>query len=131
MANASPLSVFYGADEIYDEQGIIGFWTSFSSAGLRTISYIMIELGAYDFLKSLYSTIFGLGVDYQMTQLDLIVVAAVVGGIAGYLTKPFDNIKIKLMGGLCSNFIDCVSENIESNGVTSFFLGGVARVCEP
>lgn len=126
-------SVAEGFSTIWKNEGILGFFTGYSGVCLRDVPYTMMELGIYDNLKSMYinwkSERSSDGEDYQITQWDEIIAAAITGGIIGYLTAPLDNIKTKLMVDVgYSGFFDCVSKTVSANGLGALFNGGGARV---
>eukprot|EP00816_Leptocylindrus_hargravesii_P011346 CAMPEP_0196804206 /NCGR_PEP_ID=MMETSP1362-20130617/3757_1 /TAXON_ID=163516 /ORGANISM="Leptocylindrus danicus, Strain CCMP1856" /LENGTH=414 /DNA_ID=CAMNT_0042176333 /DNA_START=346 /DNA_END=1593 /DNA_ORIENTATION=+ len=142
-----------GILQIYSTSGILGFFTGFTGVCLRAVPYTMIELGLYDWIKKWYTAIIIAkrkaqeNNRAQLTPKELIVIASMVGGIAGYLTTPLDNIKTKIMlnsskysstsnNGPIVAIIACARDMIESSnanhggrrGVRSLFDGGVARV---
>eukprot|EP00814_Leptocylindrus_danicus_P000162 CAMPEP_0116007228 /NCGR_PEP_ID=MMETSP0321-20121206/2176_1 /TAXON_ID=163516 /ORGANISM="Leptocylindrus danicus var. danicus, Strain B650" /LENGTH=342 /DNA_ID=CAMNT_0003475887 /DNA_START=509 /DNA_END=1537 /DNA_ORIENTATION=- len=143
-------SVSEGIVQIYSTSGILGFFTGFTGVCLRAVPYTMIELGLYDWIKEWYTAIIiakRKAEDKNRAQLtpnELIVIASMVGGIAGYLTTPLDNIKTKIMlnsskyssTGPIVAIMACARDIIESSnanhgdrrGVRSLFDGGVARV---
>ncbi|GMH77656.1 hypothetical protein TL16_g07486 [Triparma laevis f. inornata] len=66
----------------------------------------------------------------ELTQFDEILCAAVTGGLTGYFTNPADVVKTKLMTdtSLYTGFFDAGRKQISSQGMSSLFNGGVARV---
>lgn len=94
-------SVAEGFSTIWKNEGILGFFTGYSGVCLRDVPYTMMELGIYDNLKSMYinwkSERSSDGEDYQITQWDEVIAAAITGGIIGYLTAPLDNIKVSMV----------------------------------
>eukprot|EP00586_Coscinodiscus_wailesii_P023217 CAMPEP_0172508234 /NCGR_PEP_ID=MMETSP1066-20121228/210451_1 /TAXON_ID=671091 /ORGANISM="Coscinodiscus wailesii, Strain CCMP2513" /LENGTH=162 /DNA_ID=CAMNT_0013286139 /DNA_START=44 /DNA_END=529 /DNA_ORIENTATION=+ len=99
------------------------YFRGYGGVCLRDVPYTMLELGIYDNLKSWYGSTgrhrlrsrsseenrrgggggaANEGTTATTTQLflsrtDEIVIAAVTGGITGFLTNPFDAVKTKLM----------------------------------
>ena len=63
-------------------------------------------------------------------QFDEILCAAFTGGITGYFTNPMDVVKTKLMTdtSLYTGFFDAGRKQISSQGLSSLFNGGAARV---
>jgi len=129
-------SVGEGIKTIFKNEGILGFFSGYGGVCFRDVPYTMLELGLYDNFKSLYlkyktkkspssnpSTI-------ELTQFDEILCAALTGGLTGYFTNPADVVKTKLMTdtSLYTGFFDAGRKQISSQGMSSLFNGGVARV---
>lgn len=126
-------SVRQGVKQIFKTEGILGFYAGYSGVCLRDIPYTMLELGIYDNFKSMYLKFKNRnskkGQELKTTQMDEILAAAVSGGITGFLTAPFDNIKTKLMVDVGYNgFFDCVTKTVNSGGISALFAGSAARV---
>lgn len=126
-------SIIDGITSIYESEGISGLYTGFSGVCVRDVPYTMLELGLYDNLKRTCLQFKDRGTNGDMseiTQTDEIIAAALTGGIAGYLTAPFDVIKTKLMvdHDMYNGFIDCTMKTIHNHGIESLFQGGVARI---
>ena len=66
----------------------------------------------------------------ELTHFDEILCAALTGGLTGYFTNPADVVKTKLMTdtSLYTGFFDAGRKQISSQGMSSLFNGGVARV---
>lgn len=126
-------SVRQGVKQIFKTEGILGFYAGYSGVCLRDIPYTMLELGIYDNFKEMYLKFKNrnskAGQQLKTTQFDEILAAAVSGGITGFLTAPFDNIKTKLMVDVGYNgFFDCVTKTVNSGGISALFAGSAARV---
>jgi hypothetical protein len=126
-------SVSQGVKQIFKNEGILGFYAGYSGVCLRDIPYTMLELGIYDNFKSMYLKFKNRnavkGQEVKTTQMDEILAAAVSGGITGFLTAPFDNIKTKLMVDVgYKGFFDCVTKTVNSGGISALFAGSAARV---
>lgn len=136
MGQISSLSE--GIVNIWANSGWMGFFTGFTGVCLRAVPYTMIELGLFDLIQRWY-TVVTIATrqkqqkqQQQLSHEELIAIASVVGGIAGYITTPLDNIKTKIMLSSSSSsskgIMSCAYNIVESNGVWSLFDGGVARV---
>lgn len=128
-------SIRQGIPLIFKNEGILGFYSGYSGVCLRDIPYTMMELGIYDNLKSMILKFKNRDVPEGApqkpgNQLDEILAAAISGGITGFLTAPFDNVKTKLMvdTGMYNGFFDCVAKSVKENGIGSMFSGSAARV---
>ena len=102
------------------------FFEGWDGVLARGVPYTMLELGVYDQIKNTYKAQFGLS---SLQAWEEVVAAAITGGIAGYLTTPFDTIKTKLVvdtydGG----FMECLLTTVHDHGVAALFAGGIARV---
>lgn len=128
-------SLRQGIPAILKNEGILGFYSGYSGVCLRDIPYTMMELGIYDNLKTMIMNFKNRDVPEGApkrpgSQWDEILAAAISGGITGFLTAPFDNVKTKLMvdTGLYNGFFDCVAKSVRDNGIGSMFAGSAARV---
>ena len=129
-------SIIDGISSIYESEGILGLYTGFSGVCVRDVPYTMLELGLYDNLKRICSQFKQRGGNGdqegpEITQTEEIIAAALTGGIAGYLTTPFDVIKTKLMVDhdlLYNGFVDCAIKSVNNYGIESLFQGGAARI---
>jgi len=128
-------SIWDGCTSIYNADGILGFYKGFTPLCMRDVPYTMLELGLYDFLKRTYSDMRNNdrkdGAEVSLTQMEEICAAAMTGGIAGYVTTPFDTLKTKLMVDdqmMYTGFVDCLVKSINEHGLDSLCQGGVARI---
>jgi len=126
-------SIRQGVPQIFKSEGILGFYAGYSGVCIRDVPYTMLELGIYDNLKAFYLKMKNRnsksGQEVSLSQFDIIVAAAISGGITGYLTSPFDTIKTKLMVDTGYNgFFDCALKTAKESGVGSLFNGSLARV---
>ena len=114
--------------EIFDMQGLKGFFTGYQGVCFRDVPYTMMELGLYDSLKKKY-----LSSQENKSALSVgeeIVAAAITGAIAGFVTTPLDTIKTKLMvdGYAADGFMHCLEQTIHDHGTGALFAGAAARV---
>jgi hypothetical protein len=87
--------------QIFQQEGIGGFFAGYSATLVRDIPYTMLELGIYENLKLFLQNFrrksnnnsSGNG---QNTQ-DELMAAALTGGVTAFFTTPLDLIKTKLM----------------------------------
>mmetsp|Transcript_14678 Transcript_14678/g.16706 ORF Transcript_14678/g.16706 Transcript_14678/m.16706 type:complete len:355 (+) Transcript_14678:34-1098(+) len=130
------ISMWDGINSIYETDGVLGFYKGFTPLCMRDVPYTMLELGLYDFFKRSYSDMKNIhnkegGKIEVLTQMEEIYAAAITGGVAGYVTTPFDALKTKIMVDdemMYTGFIDCLVKSINEHGFESLCQGGVARI---
>jgi len=89
--------------DIWYKKGILnGFYSGFAPLALREIPFSQIQYPAYEMLKkmSVRALAFKTGMPSSALEVPAylnLVNGCIAGGIAGYLTNPFDVLKTKIM----------------------------------
>ena len=77
-----------GIADIFQSEGLFGFFAGYGATLLRDVPYTMMELGFYENIKSIIRSSRG----GLLTSSDELSAAAITGAITGYLTSTFVNI---------------------------------------
>ena len=136
-----------------DGGGIASLYTGYDGVLVRDIPYTAMELGLYDLFKAIYvieqlkkqqqrqqqqqqdesNLVVGTPTeaDFPLKTSEQLLIAGLTGGVAGFLTTPFDTVKTKLMvdvdfAGM--SFWDATMVTIHDHGVEALFCGALARV---
>ena len=133
-----------------DGEGIASLYTGYDGVLVRDIPYTAMELGLYDLFKAIYVTEqlkkqqhqqqqdesnsvvrTSAEADFPLKTSEQLLIAGLTGGVAGFLTTPFDTVKTKLMvdvdfAGM--SFWDATMVTVHDHGVEALFCGALARV---
>ncbi|KAL3925724.1 MAG: hypothetical protein SGILL_000203 [Bacillariaceae sp.] len=123
---------------IVNTQGIKGLYSGYDGVLLRDVPYTALELSLYDILKNAYLSKRHQGPssndDDNTTTTELqtsekIIIAGLTGGLAGFVTTPFDTIKTKaVLDFVGASFWDSAVLTVQNHGPEALFCGAAARV---
>ncbi|KAJ3322238.1 S-adenosylmethionine transporter [Boothiomyces sp. JEL0866] len=112
---------------IVREQGVKGLFRGFWSTTARDWPFMVILFTTYDSFKHKHQAYIGQEPD-DITTVKSTIFGGISGGLAGFLTTPFDVIKTNIMTKSSSSSIFVVGkELLKKNGTKAFFVGGGAR----
>ncbi|CAG0883206.1 unnamed protein product [Cyprideis torosa] len=109
----------------YRGGGVAGFYRGFGSTVFREIPFSAIQFPLWEALKVQVAHARGRN---TASPAEAALCGTVAGGIASFLTTPFDVVKTRIMllqgGGIYSTFLDVY----RTRGVRGLFAGAVPRV---
>jgi solute carrier family 25 S-adenosylmethionine transporter 26 len=126
------------ATATWRQGGVLAFYDTFWSQGLRDIPYTMLELGMYETVlwgwQQLRKVVAGAGLEAgagpELSTAERWACSAVSGGVTGALTNPFDLVLTRTTtsgvgGGVLETFRTVMREG---GGWRALFVGANARV---
>lgn len=111
------------ARHVFKEVGFSGLFRGFWSTTARDWPFMIILFSTYESLKA------HRGINNhaqgEISTLKSTLYGGFSGGLAGFLTTPFDVVKTEVM--TCSNGMKATIDKLRNSGVRAFFRGGAAR----
>eukprot|EP00516_Mucochytrium_quahogii_P006445 CAMPEP_0203749512 /NCGR_PEP_ID=MMETSP0098-20131031/4053_1 /ASSEMBLY_ACC=CAM_ASM_000208 /TAXON_ID=96639 /ORGANISM=" , Strain NY0313808BC1" /LENGTH=295 /DNA_ID=CAMNT_0050638585 /DNA_START=240 /DNA_END=1127 /DNA_ORIENTATION=- len=130
-----PASLFRSMIDIYQMEGLKGYFRGFDAFVPRVVAYGAVQLGVYDFAKETLRRTFHLNDGFPL-QAGTAFIAAISAVVA---IQPFDFLAARLMnqpvdpvtkkGTLYNGFLDCAYKSVKAEGVMCFSKGGWANMC--
>eukprot|EP00102_Acyrthosiphon_pisum_P026072 XP_016663282.1 PREDICTED: calcium-binding mitochondrial carrier protein SCaMC-1-like isoform X2 [Acyrthosiphon pisum] len=106
--------------QVYDIQGVRGFWRGNALNLLKSSPEFAIKFSVYDYTKRQLKASRD---DGHLTAIDRFVAGSMAGVIGQTLLYPLDTIKTRLIVGKYTNTMDVVAKTYKSGGVWAFFKG--------
>ncbi|KAI8910237.1 mitochondrial carrier domain-containing protein [Gorgonomyces haynaldii] len=118
--------------QVVKERGILGLFRGFTSTSLRDWPFMIILFTTYESFKQNHH-VFTLGYieshpDETLSTIKSTLFGGVSGGLAGFLTAPFDLIKTRIMTSRGQANIPSVTvQLVREGGLRNLFLGAGPR----
>jgi len=126
-ADASPM---LAVRRLYARAGVSGFYTGYLSLATVEYPFNMLEITLYECIRKAWAANF----NAQPGALGTVVIASLADSVSGFLTNPFDVIKVRVMnragdspGKFGAGVRGQVRQLLSEEGLSGFFGGAYVR----